>query len=63
MATIAQTPATEEGIDLRKYADVLLRHWKLILAMTALTMIVAATVSFLVLPRTYSTRKQTPSVS
>ena len=54
MASIAQTPATEEDIDLRQYADILLRRWKLILIITALAITAAAIVSFFVLPRTYS---------
>lgn len=42
----------EDEIDLRKYVDVLLRHWKLIVSITVIAVFVAGLVSFL-LPRTY----------
>jgi uncharacterized protein involved in exopolysaccharide biosynthesis len=37
----------EEEIDLRKYVDVLLRHWKLILSITVTAVVVAVVVGFL----------------
>ncbi len=42
----------EEEIDLQKYIDVLLRHWKLIVSITVIAVSVAGLVSFLS-PRTY----------
>ncbi|MBA7623047.1 hypothetical protein ES703_30438 [subsurface metagenome] len=42
----------EDEIDLRKYIDVLLRRWKLIVSITVIVVIVAGLVSFLS-PRTY----------
>jgi len=42
----------EDEIDLREYIDVLIRHWKAIVALTVIAAIVAGVVSFL-LPPTY----------
>lgn len=42
----------EDEIDLQKYIDVLLRHWKLIVSITVITVSMAALVSFLS-PSTY----------
>lgn len=40
----------EDEIDLRKYIDVLLKHWKLIVIITGIAVIVAGLVSFLLPP-------------
>jgi len=45
----------EDEIDLRKYFDVLLRHWKLIVSITVIVVFVAGLVSFL-LPSTYEAK-------
>jgi len=45
----------EDEIDLREYIDVLIRHWKAIVALTVIAAIVAGVVSFL-LPPTYEAR-------
>ena len=45
----------EDGIDLRKYIDVLLKHWKLIAIITGTAVVVAALVSFLS-PSVYEAR-------
>lgn len=45
----------EDEIDLRKYIDVLLRHWKLIVSITVIAVFVAGLVSFL-LPPTYEAK-------
>jgi len=45
----------EEEMDLRKYIDVLLRHWKLIVSITVIAVFVAGLVSFL-LPSTYEAK-------
>ena len=45
----------EDEIDLRKYIDVLLRHWKLIVSITVIGVFVAGLVSFLV-PPTYEAK-------
>ena len=45
----------EDEIDLRKYIDVLLRHWKLIVSITVIAVFVAGVVSF-VIPPTYEAR-------
>ncbi|MFC1981431.1 GumC family protein [Chloroflexota bacterium] len=42
----------EDELDLRKYIDVLLRHWKVIVSITLIAVIIAGLVSFLS-PRTY----------
>ena len=42
----------EDEIDLRKYINVLLRHWRVIVSITLIAVFVAGLVSFL-LPRTY----------
>jgi succinoglycan biosynthesis transport protein ExoP len=42
----------EDEIDLRKYIDVLLRHWKLIVSITVIAVLVTGLVSFL-MPPTY----------
>jgi uncharacterized protein involved in exopolysaccharide biosynthesis len=43
----------EEEIDLREYIEVLIRHWKLILALAVIAGLTAAAVSFLILEPTY----------
>ena len=45
----------EDEIDLREYIDVLLRHWKLIVIITAIVVFVAGLVSF-ILPSTYEAK-------
>ena len=45
----------EDEIDLRKYIDVLLRHWKLIVSITVIAIFVTGLVSFL-LPPTYEAK-------
>ena len=45
----------EDEIDLRKYIDVLLRHWKLIVGIALIAVFVAGLVSFL-LPSTYEAK-------
>ena len=45
----------EDEVDLRKYIDVLLRHWKLIVSITAIVVFVAGLISFL-LPSTYEAK-------
>ena len=46
----------EDEIDLRKYLDVLFRHWKLIVSITVIAVIVAGLVSFLGIPLTYEAK-------
>jgi len=43
----------EDEIDLREYIDVLIRHWKAIVALTIVAALVAGLVSFFLLPPTY----------
>ena len=45
----------EEEIDLRKYVDVLLRHWMLIVSITVIAVLMAGLLSFL-LPPTYEAK-------
>ncbi len=45
----------EDEIDLRKYIDVLLRHWKLIVGITVIAVFIAGLMSFLS-PRVYEAR-------
>lgn len=45
----------EDEIDLREYIDVLIRHWKVIVALAVVAAVVAGAVSFL-LPPTYEAR-------
>ena len=40
----------EDEIDLRKYINVLLRHWKLIVSITLVAVVVAGMISFLLVP-------------
>jgi len=47
----------EDEIDLRKYIDVLLRHWKLIVSITVIAVFVAGLVSFLS-PSVYEAKAQ-----
>ena len=45
----------EDEIDLRKYINVLLRHWRVIVSITLIAVFVTGLVSFL-LPRTYEAK-------
>ena len=54
MASIAQSPTLDDEIDLRRYVDILVRQWKLILGTLLVCLIGAALLSYLVLPKTYT---------
>jgi len=51
---IDRTMALEDEIDLRRYVDVLARRWKFVVGITALMVIVAAVLSFFILPPVYN---------
>ncbi len=46
----------EEDIDLRVYIDALIRQWRLVVAIPLLAIVVAAVLSFVVLPPIYETK-------
>ncbi|MCW5850980.1 MAG: hypothetical protein KIT87_12975 [Anaerolineae bacterium] len=54
MTPIASAPVREDEIDLRRYVSVLLRRWKMIGALTILTLLVSALVTRLTFSPTYT---------